>query len=698
MNDKIQRSHLERRAVVYLRQSTMKQVHEHRESTTRQYALRQRAIDLGWTSDAVQVVDEDLGHSGTSVVGREGFQRVAEDVAHGRVGTIFALEASRLARCSADWHRLLDLCGLADVLIADENCVFAPRDPNDRLLLGLKGQMSEVEQTWMRLRLQGGKLSKARRGALFVQPPTGYQWDQATERFRLDPDEQVRRVVAMVFERFRLDGSAHAVTQYLARKGIKVPSRRWGAGEIHWVTARYCAIHHILRNPVYAGAYVYGRTEERSALVGGELRRRWITRLPREDWKVCLPDHHPAYIDWEEFMANQEKLHANRTNHASPEQRGASREGAALLQGLVLCGRCGHRMSVAYPGSSGGRLRYVCTTPGRNSGLGTLCWSLAGTRVDDAVAALFLEAAQPPELELSFAVAREAERQSDEIERQWRLRRDRVQYEAKLAERRYKAVDPDNRVVARTLEADWEERLLAVERVEREYDELRRREKLVFTEGDRAQILSLARDLPKVWHAATTSQAQRKNLLRMLVREVTLIPVDVPTRSTRVQVLWETGAVTERVVARPRHHDATPPAAEEPIRAMIAAGVATDVIARELNRRGITTGMGRPWDDAAVWRAKRRLGTKGPPPPTAPPGTSKEGKLSTRGLAAHFNVTPAMVSYWVSQGWIAPASGGGRGIPWRFDLDDATLAGATSAKARGHGPRGRVRNSEQEVS
>lgn len=696
MSDKIQRTHLERRAVVYLRQSTMKQVHEHRESTSRQYGLRQRAIELGWTADAVQVVDEDLGQSGTSTLGREGFQRLAEDVAHGRVGTIFALEASRLARSSADWHRLLDLCGLADVLIADENAVFAPRDPNDRLLLGLKGQMSEVEQTWMRLRLQGGKLSKARRGALFVQPPTGYQWDPATQRLRLDPDEQVQRAVALIFERFRVHGSAHAVTRYFAQKGLRVPSRSSETGETRWVTPRYSPIHRILRNPVYAGVYVYGRTEERSALVGGELRRRRIKRLPREVWKVCLPDHHPAYLGWEEFMANQDKLHANRTNHASPEQRGAAREGEALLQGLVICGRCGHRMAVGY-GGAGRRLpRYVCKAPGRNSGLGTACWSLSADGIDEPVAALFLEAAQPPELELSFAVAREADRQAEEIQRQWRLRLDRVQYEAKLAERRYKAVDPDNRVVARTLERDWEEKLLEVERTEREYDEVRRREKVVLTDDDRARILALARDLPRVWCAPTTSQAQRKNLLRMLVREVTLTPIDVP-RSTRVQVLWETGAVSEFVVTRRTGQEA-PREAEDCVRAMTAEGRATEEIAAELEGRGLRTGAGGAWNVEAVLRVRRRLGLKSPPPPTTTPKPRADGQLSTRGLAAHFGVTPAMVTYWVTKGWITPAAGGGQGVPWRFVLDDATVRAAEAAKARGHGPRRRGRPDGEELS
>jgi hypothetical protein len=311
------------------------------------------------------------------------------------------------------------------------------------------------------------------------------------------------------------------------------------------------------------------------------------------------------------------------------------------------------------------------------------------------VAELFLEAAQPPELELSFAVAREADRQAEEIARQWRLRLDRVQYEAKLAERRYKAVDPDNRVVARTLERDWEEKLLEVERTEREYDEVQRREKVVLTDEDRARILALARDLPRVWRAPTTSQAQRKNLLRMLVREVTLTPVDVP-RSTRVQVLWETGAVSEFVVAR-RSGQEAPSGAEDCIRELISQGRATEEIAAELARRGLATGTGGEWNAAAVLRVRRRLGLKSPPPQATPPKPRADGQLSTRGLAARFGVTPAMVTYWVTKGWITPAAGGGQGVPWRFVVDDATVLAAEAAKARGHGPRRRARTDGEEL-
>lgn len=693
MNDKIQRTHLERMAVVYLRQSTMRQVHEHRESTARQYNLQQRAIDLGWTPESVQVVDEDLGQSGSSTENRTGFRQLAEDVARCRVGAIFALEPSRFARNSADWHRLLELCGLANVLIADEQGVYAPRDPNDRLLLGLKGQMSEAEQYWMRLRLYGGKLAKARRGDLYIQPPTGYEWDEGSNRLRLDPDEEVRHAVRLVFERFGIDGSSMAVMRYFARNGLRLPARASATGEIQWMPPRATPILNMLKNPLYTGTYVYGRREERVGLVNGERRRRRITQIPRDAWKACLRDHHPAYISWEQFTMNQEKLNANRTNHKSPDQRGAAREGAALLQGLVLCGRCGNRMTVHYTRKDGVP-NYVCHLAKKRGQSG--CWTVPGERADQAVAEAFLSAAQPPEIELSFAVAREADRQAEEIDRQWKLRLDRVRYETQIAERRYKAVDPDNRVVARTLERDWEEKLREAERVEREHVEVRQREKVDLTDDDRAQILALARDLPRVWRASTTTPAQRKNLLRMLVREVSLTPIDVPIRQTRIQILWVTGAVTAIAVDRPTRAmaTATSESAVARIRELVAAGRTTRQIATALNRAGMTTGKGNRWNDAAVQLVRRNNGLQSPAPNVAVPNQRDDGLLSTNGVAARFGVTPHIVRYWVERGLLAPKAGGGQGrVAW-YEIDDDTTTRLEAAKAAGYGPRPHSRDSQ----
>jgi DNA invertase Pin-like site-specific DNA recombinase len=693
MIDKIQPTHLQRRAMVYLRQSTLRQVHEHRESTERQYALRRRAVELGWAADHVDVVDEDLGHSGASTTGRTGFARLAEDVAHGRVGAILALEVSRLARCSADWHRLLDLCGLADVVIADEQSVFTVRDYNDRLLLGLKGTMSEAELYWMRLRLEGGRLSKARRGELYVSPPIGYQWDAAACRLRLDADEQVQRAVRLVFERFRLDGSAYAVVRYFERHGLRLPTTASSRRDSRWVPARHGQVLRVLRNPAYAGAYVFGRTEERTALVGGQVRRRQRHTMAPETWKVDLRDRHPAYIDWDQYMANQRKLKDNRTTATTPERHGAAREGSALLQGLALCGRCGRRMATRYPARK--NAEYQCRRPEVG-----FCWAVRADRIDAAVAQLFLDAVQAPEIELGLAVVRETEREAGEIDRQWRLRLEQARYEARLAERRYKAVDPEQRVVARTLEREWNDKLVECEALEREHAEVRRREKVELSDEDRANILALARDLPAVWRAETTTPAERKNLLRMLVREVTLSPVDVPESRTRVQVLWQTGAVNDFAIARPTRYSAqcTPAVALARIRQGVAERRRDALLVADLNRAGLLTGAGRRWTLAAVRRARYQNGLRHLSPLGYPtPERRADGRYSCHGVAVRLGVNASQVRCWVRQKRLVPVEGGGTGHPLWFDLDDATVERLQKAKARraARRPVARVANEGQ---
>ncbi|HZI03735.1 MAG TPA: recombinase family protein, partial [Archangium sp.] len=687
MNDKVRATHLERRAVVYLRQSTLRQVHEHRESTARQYALRQRALELGWPPERIDIIDEDMGQSGASADWRAGFQRMAEDVAHGRVGAIFSLEVSRLARSSADWHRLLDLCGLADVLLADEQAVYTPRDYNDRLLLGLKGTMSEAELYWMRLRLQGGRLSKARRGALHLTPPVGYEWEEATSRFRFDSDEGVQRAVRLVFERFRLEGSAYAVLRYFMKNGLKLPMREPGTHHLHQVPPRYTLLLSMLHNPTYAGAYVFGRNERHMALVDGQVRRQRGTRLPQEAWKVCLKNHHPAYISWEEYMANQKKLATNHPSYQQPDQRGAAREGSALLQGLVLCGRCGHRMQTSYREPA--RPYYECR---RLTDKG-ICWSVSAKGVDEAVARLFLETVQPPEIELGLAVTREVERQAQEVERQWKLRLERARYEAQLAERRYKAVDPDNRVVARTLEREWNEKLGELEALEREHQQVLRREKVELTNQDRARLLALAKDLSYVWHARSTTNAERKNLLRILVREVVLSPVDVPERAIHIQLLWQTGTCSELSIARrPSSERATSPEVIKLI-GTLAKERSDREVAAELNRRGLLSGVKRAWDKEAVrWVRKRygirrqSAGRRGRP---RQPERRADGLYSMHGVASLLGVTEPVVRSWVEKGWLRSVEGGGSGSPRWFRLDRSTLKRLRATSSRGDEPSGR---------
>jgi len=679
MMSKIRRCHLERRAVVYLRQSTLKQVCENRESTKRQYALRDRAIALGWPPRSVEVIDEDLGQSGASTDARPGFQRLAKGVADGQVGAIFALEVSRFSRSSTDWHRLLDLCRLADVIIADGQGIYTPREFNDQLLLGIKGTMAEAERTWIKLRLQGARLSKARRGEFPMAAPIGYQWDREAKAFRKEPDERVQRAIALVFERFCIEPSAYAVARFLGRQGLLLPTRSVGEDEVRWVRPRQAAVCRIIRNPVYAGAYVYGRREARTELVDGAAHRR-TTLLPPEDWKVCLHDRHPAYVSWKEYLENCEKLSGNRMTPLHPERQGAAQEGAALLQGLLLCGRCGRRMSTTYLRK--GKARYECRArPVDHEG--SLCWTVPAGPIDDAVSQMFLDAAQPDQIDLSLAVYREAQRQGSEVDQQWALQLDQAQYRARLAERRYKAVDPDNRSVARTLEAEWEGALQQVEELELARAEQRSQKRLDLTPADFERIRALSTDLPRVWEMARN--AQRKSMIRILVREIALTPIDLPERATRVQVLWANDAITERLVPRPRHVAArvTSKRSVDRLIELAMAGVSDDRIAETLNAEHLPTFSGKPWTSTRVSHVRQRRGV--PHAAGLPRGSTRDldGRYSVKGVAEYFDVSVNTVRHWVRRGLLQGIRDPQRRL-W-FELDDTTIA---ALNAHRHPPKG----------
>jgi hypothetical protein len=521
--------------------------------------------------------------------------------------------------------------------------------------------MSEAEQYWMRLRLEGGRMNKARRGEYFFAPPAGYVWDRATSRFRLDPDEQVQEAVHLIFERFRLDGSAYAVARHFFKHGLKMPYRHIPTRELRWSPAR------------------------------DSLVRRKKKTLPQAQWKVCLKDHHPAYISWEQYMTNQKALFDNRTTLVAQGARGACREGTALLQGLALCGRCGQRMMTHYVGTHQS-VKYQCRP--RHMGDTMVCFEVPGKAVDAGVARLFLEVVQPPEIELGLEVMQQFERQTEQMDRQWTLRLERAQYEAQLSERRYKAVDPDNRVVARTLEREWNEKLKAIQELEEERLENRRRQKVELTAQERAQILGLARDLRRVWEADTTTFAERKNLLRMLIQEVTLTPVEQPQRSTKVQVLWQTGATSEFTVPRPTKQtvSATPVEAITIIEKMLAQGHSDQEMADELNRLGIWTGKGLTWSIPAVRIARytKSLHRLSPKAHRARKQRA-DGLYSIHGVAAVYGVSPGIVHYWARKGWLPIAEPGRHGCSHWIRLDEATVGQVE--RATGRRPGGQTGNS-----
>jgi DNA invertase Pin-like site-specific DNA recombinase len=696
MNLKIRPEHLNRLAIVYIRQSTLIQVLEHQQSTERQYNLADVAKRLGWDAAQVQVIDEDLGHSGETAANRSGFQRLAAEVSLGRVGAIFSLEISRLARSSADWHRLLDLCALSDSLIIDDDGVYDPNDFNDRLVLGMKGTMSDAERHVMRLRLQGGKIHKAKKGELAFPSPTGYVFDgKATLVF--DPDEQVQRAVRLLFDRFRIDRTAYAVVRYFGRLNLLFPSRhahKEAPAEIRWKPLTHSRVLTILRNPIYTGAYVYGRRQTRRVLADGAVKRRRETLVSHDQWHTLLRDAHAGYITWENHMENLKRLGENRSRGEELDRKGGVRRGEALLQGLALCGRCGRRMQTVYPSSQ--RPYYECRDHPNEE---RTCWSVAARNIDAKVAEIFLEAFAPSEIDLSFAVFKEVERQAGDVDKQWKLRLERARYEAERAERQYNAVEPENRVVARTLETRWNEKMQELQQIERDHEEARRVKRIDLSDKDKKAILALARDLPRVWHAPTTTHAERKQIIRLLIQDASLSPVDVPERATKIRLLWKTGAISDVVSSRPKTPSKTPKTILDAVRDLAQSKLADIEIADELNRRGMKSGRGRPFTRSAVHmiRIGYRIPSGRVPGGHLPlPDRDALGRYSVRGLARRYHVTDHIVRYWIEIGVVEPERDY-KGGPFWFTVSTEVEAQIRKAKRNGYGPGPRRKNVENQA-
>lgn len=662
---KVRAVHLDRGACVYIRQSTLQQVRENVESTERQYGLVQRAVELGWPRERVEVVDEDLGRSGAQAAGRTGFQRLVARVSMGEVGAVFGLEVSRLARSSADWHRLLELCALFETLIVDEDGIYDLGDFNDRLVLGLKGTMSEAELHYLRSRMLGGKRVKAKKGELRVPLPVGYVYEESGAVVQ-DPDEEVREAVAAVFAAFRRTGSAYGAVQTLADQPF--PKRAYGgvwAGQLRWGRLTHGRVCSILKNPAYAGAYVYGRygTEKQVGKDGTLVTRRVLR--PMEQWEVLIEDHHPGYIEWSEYLENQRRLAANRTNGPDRLTPGPAREGRALLQGLVVCGGCGRRLSTRYAGNGGVYAQYECNRArreGRKRQPG--CRSLRADLVDEPVVARVLEALTPAHLELAAEALEEVEARREAERRRWNRRRERVRYEAARAERQYEACEPENRLVARTLEARWNERLAELAELEEEWT-ARQREWERQEAPARERVLAIAEDLPRLWEEPTTSAADRKRILRVLIEDVT-VRSEPEGPEVELGLRWRAGATeTLRIRRPPRPQDRvrTPPEVVEAIREL-APELTDDEIAERLTARGMLSGTGRPLTRAAVKWIRHQHRIPGPP-------AYREGDRSVKEVAAHFGVSPNVVYYWIDKGELA-ATKQASGWPWRIRLDPAT--------------------------
>lgn len=671
-HSKITPAHLGRSAVVYVRQSSASQLERNRESTARQYGLAERAVRLGWPRAAVRVVDADLGISGASAAGRSGFGELTKQVALGQVGIVLALEVSRLARSNTDWYRLLDLAGLTDTLIGDADGVYHPALFNDRMLLGLKGTMSEAELHVLRARLDGGIRNKAARGELRRGLPVGLVWGDSDGEIRMHPDEAVRGVIDAIFQRFAVCGSARGVWLWLREQGLRFPQQPGGylhGQEISWVQPTYHAVHNVLTHPAYAGAYVYGKTRhQRYVDDDGEVRTR-RRRVPQGQWEVLIPDHHPGFIGWDTYQANQTRLGANTRPVAHQPGTGALREGAALLQGLATCGICARKLAVYYEGPTKATPGYYCTGTGQLvAGRDVRHLRVGGVAIDAAVAEAFLAALTPAALTACLAAAEVLEAGQDAALEQWRREAERARYAAVKAERRYRTVDPENRLVARGLEADWEAALQALSHAEAELARRETTRPRTLTERERAQILSLGGDLSQVWSAPTTTDRDRKELLHTLLDEVNIsIERDHAGGQAHLLLRWKGGAISELSLPIKRK----PPAirTDEDTVALVrrlAAHYPDAQIAGILNRQHRRTARGLSFTATRVQSLRHHWEI----PCHQPQDSRSEGELLTvTDAAKELGVAPSTVHRWINDAFIAGEQDT-PGAPWRIRMTD----------------------------
>ena len=598
---KVQPHHLERSAYLYVRQSSMRQVIENIESTKRQYALRGRAVAFGWRDDQIIVIDNDQGESGASAAWREGFQRLVTDVGMGHAGIVMGLEVSRLARNNADWHRLLEICALADTLILDEDGVYDPASFNDRLLLGLKGTMSEAELHVLKARLRGGILNKVRRGEYRCPLPTGFVYDEVGNVV-LDPDAQIRETIAYFFETFSRVGSASQIVKVFRNEGVLCPSRlRVGDTVVFRPLTAWTATR-MLNNPRYAGAYAYGRRQYRRALDGKKQVQR---KRELGDWLACIPNAHPGYISWERFQENLKILESNGRAYelarASPP-----REGAALLQGRAVCGRCGRHFRVRYATRRGRQEAWYVCDRGHTARGELNCQSIAGAPIDEAIGSLVAEEMTPAAVEMAIEIRREVEARCEEADQLRCRAMERAQIEADLAQRRFMLVDPSNRLVADTLEREWNEKLRALAETREERERARQQDHVVLDEAVRQRLVAMTTDFRKLWNDADTANRERKRLLAYIIEDATLIKI--PAEGiTKIHVRFKGGRTVTLTTRNPKssaQQIKTRPEVVQLVDQLLDHHVYSE-IAAILNERGFRPGASaRPGRAADCFSAK----------------------------------------------------------------------------------------------
>jgi excisionase family DNA binding protein len=672
--EKITASHRARDAYVYVRQSTLLQVQVHTESLARQYDLRQRAVGLGWPAHQVVVIDEDLGRSGASTAGRAGFSELVADVGLGKAGIILALEVSRLARSNADWYQLLDLCALTDTLIADTDGIYHPGSYNDRLILGLKGTMSEAELHLIRSRLTEGLRHKAARGELRQNLPVGLDYG-ADGTVIITPDEAVREAIATVYRRFAELGSARQVLLSLRGDGLLLPRRANGsvAGRITWAQASYPAVHDFLTNPAYAGAFVFGRTRAWKRVDASGKILSGVRELPREQWAVLITDHHPGYISWETYEASTAKL---RANWRPPRGHGggAPREGTALLQGLLRCGKCGRIMQTGYSGAKGNSPRYVCARAQQLYAAEHGCCSIGGGRLEKAILAELFKVLEPAALEATAKALAETDDYYQRNLAAFELAVERARYEAGRARRQYDQVEPENRLVARTLERAWEGKLAAVRQAENDLRAQQARRPVSLTSQELAWITTAGADIAAVFHAPTTTIPDRKQLLRAVISEVVLT-VHADTRIADLKVIWQGGAVT--VLAMPMNKAGgrlTKVTSEDTIDLVrkLAASYDDKTIAAILGKQRRRTATGLPWTRArvAILRAQHHIPACQHKPGNVTPGGEDVLVVTITRAEKILGVSRVTLYRWLHDGFITGEQMT-PGAPWQIRIDRA---------------------------
>lgn len=680
-NAKVTAAHLGRTASVYVRQSSPTQLERNPESADRQYKLVNRALELGWTRQQIVVIDGDQGRSGSGVVDRAGFAKLTAEVALGRVGIVLGLEVSRLARNNADWYRLLDLCGMTDTLIADADGLYHPALFNDRLVLGLKGTMSEAELHVLRARLEGGIRNKAARGELRRGLPVGFLWGDEEGEVRFHPDQAVTGAIRTVFQRFAEMGSVRQVWLWFRAQGLSFPLQPHPRAEIRWVTPTYTAIHHVLTSPVYAGAYVYGKTRhERYVDEAGRIKQR-VRHLPRSERGVLIPTHHAGFIDWDTYERTQARI-ATNTRPRPHEAGGAVREGAALLQGIGTCGRCGRRLKVYYQGQHA-TPGYYCPGSLLVNGRGSYCLRVGGAQIDAAVAQVFLDTVTPAGIEAALVAEACLEGEHDAALAQWRLELERARYEAERAARRYRAVEPENRLGARGLETEWEKRLRELAAAEAKLARREQERPQVLTPEEREMIRALGADVGRVWSASTTTDRDRKELLRTLVEEVNVAVQRAESRA-HLTLRWRGGVITELDVHL-RHRSSPALRTDEGTIALVrrlAVHYSDAIIAGILNRQGRRTARGDRFTANQVGNLRRYWKM----PRSEPSSTLPEGELATVEKAAEvLGVAPSTVHRWLADGFLVGEQLT-PGAPWRIRMTEELRARFVDEEVEGYVP------------